>query len=212
MKTISIFIASAYGKEIKKSVYGIKAWGFAGILLAAALVTSCKEDDNASEEAWKFANEQAFKSVAGNSEYVELPSLSNNGSIYYKVLKKGEGIKPIYYTSRVQIYYKAWFVAADPTKNILPGTVAGQQLFDDGSPLTLSINSTGLMEGWRLALQYMVEGDKWEIWIPYVLCYYQPSYVSGTAVPSFIESSSFPLYSTMAFEIEVMRVAGIDEF
>jgi peptidylprolyl isomerase/FKBP-type peptidyl-prolyl cis-trans isomerase FklB len=212
MKTLSTAATSVYGKGIKKSVYGIKEWGFAGILLAALLVTSCKKDDNTAEEAWKFANEQAFKSIAGNPDYVELPSLGNSGSIYYKILQKGEGVKPIYYTSRVQIYYKAWHVAADPAKSISAGTIAAQQLFDDGSPLTLAVNNTGLMEGWRLALQYMVEGDKWEIWVPYALCYYQPGYTSGTAIPSFIESQSFPAYSTMAYEIEVVRVAGIDEF
>jgi FKBP-type peptidyl-prolyl cis-trans isomerase len=190
----------------------MKAWSFAGMLLAAALVTSCKEDDNAAEEAWKLANEQALKTVADNPEYVELPSLGNRGSIYYRVLKKGEGVKPIYYTSLVQIYYKGWYVAADPSKNISPGTVVAQQLFDDGNPLTLLVGNTGLMEGWRLALQYMVEGDKWEIRVPYSLCYYQPGYTSGTAIPAFIESSSFPAYSTMAYEIEVIGVAGIDEY
>ncbi|MDR2138780.1 MAG: FKBP-type peptidyl-prolyl cis-trans isomerase [Tannerella sp.] len=213
MKTLSIVAPSVYGKGMT-SASGIKTGRFAWILLAALLVTSCKKDDNASEEVWKSANEQAFKSIADNSEYVELPSFGNNGSIYYKILKKGEGVKPIYYTSRVQIYYTAWYVAADPSKHISPGTVAGRQLFDDGSPMTFSVNSTGLMEGWRLALQYMVEGDKWEIWIPYTLCYYQPGYVSGTAIPSFLESASFPfpLHSTVACEIEVVGVAGIDEF
>ncbi|MDR1676288.1 MAG: FKBP-type peptidyl-prolyl cis-trans isomerase [Tannerella sp.] len=205
MKTLSTVATSVYGK-------GIKASALAWILLAAILAASCKEDDNTAEEAWKLANEQAFKAIAGNPEYVELPSLGNNGSIYYRVLQKGEGVKPIYYTSRAQIYYKAWYVAADPAKAIAPGTVVERQLFDDGSPVTVSVNSTGLMEGWRLALQYMVEGDKWEIWVPYTLCYYQPSYLSSTAIPAFIESGLFPVNSTMAYEIEVVRVAGIDEF
>jgi peptidylprolyl isomerase/FKBP-type peptidyl-prolyl cis-trans isomerase FklB len=189
----------------------MKAWGFAGMLLAALPATSCKDGDNASEEAWKLANEQAFKAVANDPEYTELPSLGNRGSIYYKVLKKGEGVKPVYYTSLVQIYYKGWYVAADPSKNISPGTVAAQQLFDDGNPLTVLVSNVALMEGWRLALQYMVEGDKWEIRVPYILCYYQASYTGGTAIPSFIESGSFPLNSTMAYEIEVVSVKGIEE-
>ncbi|MDR1455955.1 MAG: FKBP-type peptidyl-prolyl cis-trans isomerase [Tannerella sp.] len=213
MKTLSITAISVSGKGVKKAVYGIKIRGFvAWILLAAFSATSCGEDDNTSKEAWKSANEQAFQSIAASPEYIELPSLGNNGSIYYKVLNKGDGVKPVYYSSRVQVYYKAWFVAADPALNISTGTVAGQQLFDQGSPLTFAVNSTGLMEGWRQALQYMVEGDKWEIWIPYALCYYQTDYVTGVAIPSFIESTLFPSNSTVACEIEVVGVAGIDEF
>jgi peptidylprolyl isomerase/FKBP-type peptidyl-prolyl cis-trans isomerase FklB len=177
------------------------------LLLLAVLPVACK-DDNDGDDAWKTANEQAFNVIAANPEYTELPSLVNNGSLYYKVLKKGEGTKPIYYTSAVQIYYKAWYVAADPDKHIVPGTVCGQRLFDDGTPLAFLVNDSGLLEGWRTALQYMTQGDKWEIWVPQRLNYYiGGTYVS--AIPSFL--SAIPAYTTLACEIEVVNVWAVNE-
>jgi FKBP-type peptidyl-prolyl cis-trans isomerase len=44
----------------------------------------------------------------------------------------------------------------------------------------------------------MVKGDKWEVVIPYHLAYGEKG------------NSSIPGYSTLAFEIEVMNVVGVN--
>jgi peptidylprolyl isomerase/FKBP-type peptidyl-prolyl cis-trans isomerase FklB len=178
------------------------------LLLSLLATVSCTKDEPA-DDSWRTANEQAFSAIARNPEYTELPSLSNNGSIYYRILRKGEGVKPVYYTSRVQVYYKGWYVAADPLKDITPGKVFDKRLFDDGPPLGVALSSavsvTGsystVIEGWQTALQHMVEGDKWEVWIPCQLAYGEKS-----------TSKNMPDYTTLVFEIEVFRVFGINEF
>ncbi|MDR2469962.1 MAG: FKBP-type peptidyl-prolyl cis-trans isomerase [Tannerella sp.] len=177
-------------------------------LLSVLLLAACHKNEDHSEETWRQANEQAYNVVAKDPVYTELPSLSNNGSIYYRVLHKGSGTKPIYYTSRVEVYYKGWFVAGYPEKNIHAGDIGGRRLYDDGAPLTFPVNDAGLIEGWRVALQYMVEGDKWEIWIPSKLNYVQSAY-NSSHYPAF--AASAPAYATLAYEIEVVRVRGIDE-
>ena len=178
-------------------------------LLFVVLLAACRKSDDHSEETWRLANEQAYGVVAKEPLYTELPSLGNSGSIYYRILHKGSGTKPVYYTSRVDVYYKGWFVADYPEKNIHAGDIGGRRLFDDGAPLSFSVNEVGLIEGWRVALQYMVEGDKWEIWVPAKLNYVQSSY-NTSLYPAFAISA--PAYSTLVYEIEVVRVRGIDEF
>lgn len=91
------------------------------------------------------------------------------------------------------------------------GTVFDQQLFDDGIPFPCAVspyyaktvtdpvtNSQtkygSVISGWTVALQHMVEGDKYEVWIPQQLAY-------GAS-----ESGDIPAYSTLIFEIELVSV------
>ncbi|MDR0844245.1 MAG: FKBP-type peptidyl-prolyl cis-trans isomerase [Tannerella sp.] len=195
---------------------------YTGMFLAVWCFAACSSDsDDNFEDEWRLKNEQAFNEIKQNPEYTEIKSPGNQGSIYYKVIEKGKGTKPIYYTSRVQAYYKGWFVAPAPERNIDKGTVFDHSLFDDGLPFKLAMSSGAVgyypatsyyytytpsieygtvITGWTIALQYMVEGDKWEIWIPYQLAY-------GTA-----DKGSIPGYSTLAFEMEVTKVISVDEF
>jgi FKBP-type peptidyl-prolyl cis-trans isomerase len=55
-------------------------------------------------------------------------------------------------------------------------------------------------EGWVIALQNMVEGDKWEIRIPHKLAYGEKGY------------GSIPGYTTLAFEIEVIKAIDPNMF
>lgn len=48
--------------------------------------------------------------------------------------------------------------------------------------------------GWTVALQHMVEGDKYEVWIPQQLAY-------GAS-----DNGDIPAYSTLIFEIELVSV------
>lgn len=159
--------------------------------------TSCKKESEDQLEKWMIANLAAFNAIKTNPEYKELKSPGNEGSIYYKILNKGDGTDSIRYTSSVNCYYKGYFVADYPDYNITVGSVFDQRLFDDGTPRFFSVN--GVIGGWKTALQHMVKGDKWEIWVPYQLGYGR----SGS-------SNSIPGYSTLVFEMEVLGVIGVD--
>lgn len=162
-------------------------------------ITTCKNDKDDNLERWMIANLTAFNAIKTNPEYKELKSAGNEGSIYYKVLEKGNGTDSIRYTSRVRCFYKGYFIAEYPEYKIKSGTVFDQRLFDDGPAAIFAVN--GVIGGWKTALQHMVKGDKWEIWIPYQLGYGR----SGS-------SSSIPGYSTLVFEMEIIDVASVDNF
>jgi peptidylprolyl isomerase/FKBP-type peptidyl-prolyl cis-trans isomerase FklB len=156
------------------------------------------------------ANQNALIAIKGKyPEYKELRSPGNEGSIYYKVLKAGQGTDSIYFTSIVSCYYKGWYIADYPEYNITSGDKFRQQLFDDGPPVSFTvkdsyISSTGwtITAGWKTALQHMVKGDKWEIWEPYQLGHGRNDYTIASSL-------KIPGYSTLVYELEVTNVIGV---
>jgi len=177
-------------------------------ILAVLILTACGKDDvEPVSEVWKRQNEQAINNLANNPEYnaLKIPG-GTNINIYYRVLQKGTG-KRLYYNSRAEVHYKGWFVATNSDLKIKAGDVFDKRLFDDGIPYKVALSMDGSdsyfgypIEGWRIALQYMVEGDKWEIWIPYQLAYGEAS------------KGSIPAYSTLAFEIELLKAYDPNTF
>ena len=182
-------------------------------------LTSCSDEMEEHLEQWMIDNIMAFNAIRVNPEYSELVSPGNEGSICYKVLQAGNGTDTIKYTSSVTCYYKGWLVADYPNHNIKAGDVFDQRLFDDGPPSSFSIaisyiydestgysyQTGGMINGWKTALQHMVKGDKWEVWIPYQLGYGREgiSNSNGRLI--------IPAYATLVFEIEVVNVWGIDD-
>ena len=180
-----------------------------GLLFAALLITSCKKDKvDPYIETWKQQNEKAFNDLAFNPDYTELRMPGSTGSIYYRVIQNGTG-KRVFYNSRAEVYYKGWFVVNNSDYGKTAGTLFDHHLFDDGVTFKVAISSQAAdntyklvyVEGWKIALQYMVEGDKWEVWIPYRYAYG----VEGN-------SPTIPGYSTLAFEIELIKAIDPDEY
>lgn len=73
-----------------------------------------------------------------------MSSQSNAGFILYKVLKTGESKEPIYYTSKVECYYKGTFI---------DGTVFDDKSFEAGVPAELTVSD--MVDGFATALQNM---------------------------------------------------------
>ena len=101
-------------------------------------------------------------------------------------------------------------------KYIRQGTFFQSWLEADGVPFTTLVSNVGLIpsgfsaytltKGVRVALQYMHEGDKWEVWVPYTLGLGEDE---GSVFRSVMPSSSatrIPAYATLVFEIEVVGV------
>ena len=192
--------------ELGKQKYGF----YFGLLIAVLLITSCKNDNvDPTLEKWKQQNEKAFNDLAFNPDYTELRMPGSAASIYYRVLQKGNG-KRTYYNGQAEVYYKGWFVVTREDGRITAGKVFDQRLFDDGLPFKVAISTqaanntyrSDFLEGWKIALQYMVEGDKWEVWIPYRLAYEEKG----------DETGAIPGYTTLAFEIELIKAIDPNEF
>ena len=174
-----------------------------GLIVAVLFITACsKDDEDPTAELWKQQNEQAFNDLARTSDFTKLwIEGDEKSSIYYRKIQQGEG-KPLYYNSWAEVYYKGWFVVTNADKNIKAGDVFDQRLFDDGVAFSFQVVDAtygSVIKGWSVALQHMVEGDKWEVWIPYQLGY------GATG------SSTIPAYSTLAFEIEVVKAIDPNE-
>ena len=183
---------------------------YIGIALATLIIAACSKDkDDPVAEAWKQQNEQAFNNLALNPDFTELKLPGNDGSIiYYRIIQQGEG-KRVFYNSRAEVYYKGWYVVTNADKKIKEGHVFDQRLFDDGVTHKVAVSAQAVddnriyspvIAGWNVALQNMVEGDKWEIWIPYRLGYGEEDY------------NNILGYSTLAFEIELIKAIDPNEF
>ena len=72
------------------------------------------------------------------------------------------------------------------------GTLKDGTQFDAG---TTSFSPNQVIKGWTEAMQLMVEGDKWKLYIPYDLAYGE----SGSP-------PKIPGYSPLVFEIEIHKV------
>lgn len=192
------------------------------LLLAAVLLATagCSKTEDDSAERWIQANNAAFAAIKNDTSYTEIKSPGNEGSIYYKVLRKGTGTQPILYTSVVSVYSRGWFVADYPGNNyIRRNTVFQSWTAAEGVPFTAKVSQFGVLssdysntyfstKGVRVALQYMHEGDKWEVWVPYTLGFGESdAHIFRFLMPS-SSITKVPAGSTLVFEIEVVSVTS----
>lgn len=182
-----------------------------GVLLILTFV-SCSKDEVTEVDTWQEDNERVLKDLAQNQEYRELNALSNRGKMYYKILTQGTGTKEIYFNSGVQLYYKAWYALDNTKYNITAGKTVARWTFDDGTPLSYPVNTQALRDGIATALQYMKEGDKWELWMPYTLTLSQIEVYNNSVRITPVPEFNVLEYSTIVLELEVVKVYGIDEY
>ena len=173
-------------------------------------LAACSDDDDENEividEAWKEINLAAFdarlQDAKTDTSLFTINSESGNGQIICKILKKGEGTETIYYTSKVNCYYKGCFVTnedgevvADRDSVLTQGEVFDSRLRENGDDKVLfEVDDSGLRDGFATALQHMHEGDIWEVWMPYQLGYGVSGY------------DDIKPYTTLVFQIEVTDI------
>jgi len=132
-----------------------------------------KEYKETVEEGKAFMEQNA--KVAG---VVTLPS-----GLQYKILKQGTGIKPKV-SDEVEVHYT--------------GALLNGELFDSsyerGSTISFPLN--GVIPGWTEGMQYIAEGGKIALYVPYYLGY------GEMGVPG----SPIEPYATLIFEVELIKV------
>lgn len=111
------------------------------ILLASSIAS------NPESTAWLEEN-------AKKAGVISLPS-----GLQYKVLKRGDGMHHPTIDSPTKCHYEGTLI--DGTKF--------DSSYDRGSPATFQPQQ--VIKGWTEAMQMMVEGDKWELYIPSELAY-----------------------------------------
>ena len=134
----------------------------------------------------QFAKRKAEKIRKGGVEFLdrnkkEAGITTTSSGLQYKVINIGTGKVPIA-SDRVTVHY---------TGKLVDGTIFDSSV-QRGQPATFAVN--GVIKGWTEALQLMHEGDKWMLYIPQELGYG----ANG--------SGRIPPYSTLIFEVELIKV------
>ncbi len=168
-------------------------------LCAAILFVSCDKEETIDDQ-WRNANEAQFAKITTNSEYTRINSASTKGYIMVKEIKSGNGEIPTF-TDKVRVLYTGWYKydwsKPDTYENDQGQTIINKYIFDstenrNNIPSTFTVS--GLIDGYRTALQHMQVGDIWEVWIPWNLGYE----ANG--------STNIPGYTTLVFEIELVSI------
>ena len=186
-----------------------------GLLFSASLViTSCEETDGAVDPYFNWAERNQLyidsisKVARANPDewkvihtYKFIPPMNElnpdvNDYVYCRVIKNGTGtLKPVY-TDKVSTHYRGQLIPLyNGAKVVFDQSFQGELNTDVAAPVEFEVG--GVIEGWTTALQYMVEGDHWEVHIPYQLGY--GAYGNG----------DIPGYSTLVFEVQLAEITTI---
>merc|ERR1719313_1013969 len=149
--------------------------GFPKIAICFGLLFISLASAGTNAEGLKFLEENKKKDGV-----ITLPS-----GMQYKVLRKGEGIAHPTADSPCECHYKG---------TLIDGTQFDSS-YDRGSPTTFAPNQ--VIKGWTEAMQMMVEGDKWEMYIPSDLGY------GDRGSPPKIKGGD-----TLVFVMEIIKIKG----
>lgn len=122
-------------------------------------------------------------------------------SVCVHILSRGDGTKSPAYTDSVKLNFRGWIMATEyqnaqgeleTSQSVFSQTYYGSFNPNTATPQQMAVSST--VEGFSTALQYMVAGDDWLVYIPQEMAYGNQA------------SSAIPAYSTLVFRINVTDV------
>jgi FKBP-type peptidyl-prolyl cis-trans isomerase FklB len=102
------------------------------------------------------------------------------------------------YTDSVRLYYRGWIMDENYPLSKTNMTVFSQTYFgaalDTLTSAPIAMPVTNMVEGFMTAVQYMVKGDDWDVYIPQELAYKSET------------SDVIPAYSTLLYHLRIERV------
>lgn len=117
--------------------------------------------------------------------------------IVCKINERGDGDWSPAYTDSVRLYYRGWIMDENYPESKTNLTVFSQTFYGDldrttDAPLAMPVLTT--VEGFQTAIQYMVKGDDWDVYVPTQLAY------GGEG------SDAIPAYSTLLYRLRIELV------
>lgn len=151
---------------------------FAAIAAIVLFFNSCIKDDNAKNAEQNLKEGQDF--LAGNAKREGV--ITTASGLQYEVLREGkEDGKTPTIKDQVRCHYQ--------------GKLLNGKVFDSSyntNPIVFPLN--GVIKGWTEGLQYMKEGAKYRLFIPYQLGYGPNGYYT------------IPPYAVLIFDVELIEV------
>ena len=192
---------------MKKSIF----WVLGLLFSVSFAVSSCEETEGLVDPYfnWEERNQLYIDSIARVAQanpdqwkiihtYKFNPPVNDlnpkvNNYVYCKVLENGTGtVKPLF-TDTVATNYRGKLIPLyNGSEVIFDQAYQGELNPEIAVPVEFAVN--GVIEGWTTALQQMVEGDRWEMYIPYNMAYGQ------------LGNSNIPGYSTLIFDVHLVKV------
>ena len=197
---------------MKKSIF----WVLGLLFSVSFAVSSCEETEGVVDPYfnWEERNQLYIDSIARVAQanlgdevgqwkrilsYKQTPPNLNGSDkdvddyVYCKILEKGTGtVKPLF-TDTVATNYRGKLIPLyNGSEVIFDQAYQGELNPEVAVPVKLAVN--GVIEGWTTALQQMVEGDRWEMYIPYNMAYGQ------------FGKTDIPGYSTLVFDVHLVKV------
>lgn len=190
-------------------------WLIGLLFSVSCVIVSCSETDGAADPYtnWEERNQiylDSISRVARANQGVEVGQwrilhtykfnppigaldVDVNDYVYCKVLERGTGAVSPIFTDTVSTHYRGKLIPLyDGSEMVFDQSFRGELDQDVAESVEFTVG--GVIEGWTTALQHMVEGDRWQVYIPYNLAY-GPS-----------GSSSIPGYSTLIFDMALVDV------
>jgi len=153
-------------------------------------------NSNTSDDAWKEANISAYDAIVKDPSYHALQTETGPSGVYYKVLQSGTGTEHPFQTSSVTVLYQGSYY---------DGTVFDAGTSNNDVPATFALGGQSTIRGFSFAMQQMVVGDKWEIWIPYYLGYGASGY-QVTDPYTYTYQTVIKGYTTLVFQVELVSI------
>ena len=192
---------------MKKSIF----WVLGLLFSVSFAVSSCEETEGLVDPYfnWEERNQLYIDSIARVAQanpdqwkiihtYKFNPPVNDlnpkvNNYVYCKVLENGTGtVKPLF-TDTVATNYRGKLIPLyNGSEVIFDQAYQGELNPEVAVPVKFAVN--GVIEGWTTALQQMVEGDRWEMYIPYNMAYGQ------------FGQTDIPGYFTLVFDVHLVKV------
>ena len=170
-------------------------------------LTSCEETTDVGEfDNWQSRNTQFIDSIAGVARantYGDwkviladgldpMKQWGNDCYVYCQVIEEGSGTEHPLFTDSVVVNYSGRLMpsATYPDGFLFDSSYSGD--FNHSFNVPVGMPLSGTVPGFYTAVQDMVAGDRWKVYIPYQLGY-------GEKV-----SASIPACSTLIFDINLV--------
>ena len=170
-------------------------------------LTSCEETTDVGEfDNWQSRNTQFIDSIAGVARantsgdwkviladgLDPMKQWGNDCYVYCQVIEEGSGTEHPLFTDSVVVNYSGRLMpsATYPDGFLFDSSYSGD--FNPSFNVPVGLPLSGTVPGFYTAVQDMVAGDRWKVYIPYQLGY-------GEKV-----SASIPACSTLIFDINLV--------